>query len=113
MTGGTLPALSWREIMIYAHQGLDAKPPYGVAPAPPVAAVAATAPAPAGKAANGVVEAAPRAIGLSARSTRIMLEIGEFAHTARRRMAASEGPTDGTVQANAGPTLMHAGAFAP
>ena len=35
MTGGTLPAQSWHEIMVYAHQGLDPKPPYGVAPPPP------------------------------------------------------------------------------
>ena len=35
MTGGTLPAQSWHEIMVYALQGLEPKPPYGVAPAPP------------------------------------------------------------------------------
>ena len=31
MTGGTLPAMTWKEIMVFAHQGLDAKPPFGVA----------------------------------------------------------------------------------
>ena len=40
MTGGTLPALSWRDIMAYAHRNLDPKPPFGVArprrrPSPP------------------------------------------------------------------------------
>ena len=35
MTGGTLPAQTWHDIMAYAHQGLDTKPPYGVAAAPP------------------------------------------------------------------------------
>ncbi len=35
MTGGTLPAQTWKAIMAYAHQGLDIKPPYGVvAPVP-------------------------------------------------------------------------------
>ena len=34
MTGGTLPAESWQAIMAYAHQGLDPKPPFGVAPQP-------------------------------------------------------------------------------
>ena len=34
MTGGTLPAMTWREIMVFAHQGLEPKPPFGVAPPP-------------------------------------------------------------------------------
>src|SRR5271156_5416236 len=39
MTGGTLPALSWKEVMIYAHRDLEPKPPFGVAaPAAPTAA---------------------------------------------------------------------------
>src|SRR5260370_39675414 len=48
MTGGTLPAMTWHDIMLYAHQGLDIKPPYGVAPAakPPEVAAAQPAPAP-------------------------------------------------------------------
>ena len=30
-TGGALPAQTWRDIMAYAHQGLETKPPFGVA----------------------------------------------------------------------------------
>ena len=30
MPGGALPAQTWREIMAYAHQGLETKPPFGV-----------------------------------------------------------------------------------
>ena len=30
MTGGTLPAKTWHEIMAYAHQGIELKNPYGV-----------------------------------------------------------------------------------
>ncbi|HEY8578734.1 MAG TPA: penicillin-binding transpeptidase domain-containing protein, partial [Beijerinckiaceae bacterium] len=39
MTGGSLPARTWREIMDYAHQGVELKNPYGVrdTPAPPPA----------------------------------------------------------------------------
>jgi penicillin-binding protein 1A len=32
MTGGTLPAMAWNEIMSYAHQGVDIKPIPGIAP---------------------------------------------------------------------------------
>jgi penicillin-binding protein 1A len=49
MTGGTLPAMAWHEIMSYAHQGLEIKPILGVAPfdnpAGGVAAVVANRPA--------------------------------------------------------------------
>ena len=34
MTGGTLPAMTWQEIMAYAHQGIELKPLPGIA-APP------------------------------------------------------------------------------
>src|SRR5437660_1352357 len=43
MTGGSLPAMTWHEIMAYAHQGIEIKPPPGLgsqaptAPAPRVA----------------------------------------------------------------------------
>jgi penicillin-binding protein 1A len=32
MTGGTLPAMTWHEIMSYAHQGVEIKPIPGLAP---------------------------------------------------------------------------------
>ena len=35
LTGGILPAMTWREIMVFAHRGLELKPPFGVAPPPP------------------------------------------------------------------------------
>ena len=46
MTGGSLPAMTWRQIMAYAHQGIEVKPIPGVAPGPtPAAAAVAAAPA--------------------------------------------------------------------
>ena len=36
MTGGRCPRMTWQEIMVFAHQGLETKPPFGVA-APPAA----------------------------------------------------------------------------
>jgi penicillin-binding protein 1A len=34
MTGGSLPARTWKEIMAFAHQGIELKNPYGVTDAP-------------------------------------------------------------------------------
>ena len=50
MTGGTLPAQTWGQIMAYAHQGIELKPLIGAAPTPPPPrsqAMVAAAPAPA------------------------------------------------------------------
>jgi penicillin-binding protein 1A len=43
MTGGTLPASTWREVMAYAHQGIELKPLPG-RPVPEIAAPQQTAP---------------------------------------------------------------------
>ncbi|WP_084143712.1 transglycosylase domain-containing protein [Methylocapsa acidiphila] len=45
MTGGSLPAGTWHEVMAYAHQGIDLKPLPG-RPAPTVAHAEPSAPAP-------------------------------------------------------------------
>ncbi|PZO00253.1 MAG: penicillin-binding protein [Hyphomicrobiales bacterium] len=46
MTGGSLPAMTFKEIMQFAHQGLELKPIPGVAPPDPKAATIARANAP-------------------------------------------------------------------
>jgi len=79
MQGGALPAQTWREIMTYAHQGLETKPPFGVPPA----ANAQIATAPTARAGAGIVEA-PRQIGLSPKSAHIILEIGDYARSAEK-----------------------------
>ncbi len=38
MTGGSLPAMTWKDIMVYAHQGIELRPLPGVAPQVPQAA---------------------------------------------------------------------------
>jgi penicillin-binding protein 1A len=35
MTGGTLPALLWHNVMTYAHQGIELRPLTGLPPIPP------------------------------------------------------------------------------
>jgi penicillin-binding protein 1A len=112
MTGGTLPAESWRQIMAYAHQGLETKPPFGVA-APAPGAVAQIAAAPVAKTSGGIIELTPRPVGLAPRSTQIILEIGELARSARSRLATSDPPIAGSTQANAGPTVIRGGVLAP
>jgi len=110
MTGGELPAQSWKQIMAYAHQGLETKPPFGVA-APAPGAVAQISSAPVAKTGAGIVEVTPR--GLAPRSTQIILEIGELARTARNRLAASDPAVVRSTQANAGPTIVRGGVLAP
>lgn len=45
LTGGSLPARTWKAVMEYAHEGIELKNPYGVQSAPaPAAAVASAAP---------------------------------------------------------------------
>jgi len=83
MTGGTLPAMSWHDIMVFAHQGLDPKPPFGV-PAPPPASAAAVADA--AKAAPA--GASPQRIGLSPSATKAIRDIGDLAQEALKN-----GPT--------------------
>jgi penicillin-binding protein 1A len=111
MTGGTLPAQSWREIMLYAHQGLDVKPPYGVAPGPAKAPETAAA-----EPTKGGAEAAPpRNAGLSPRAAQIITEIGDLARGDRSQSAEGIGPTSFAAQTGpvAGISSLSAGAVRP
>ncbi len=83
MTGGTLPAASWREIMAYAHRSLDVRPPYGVPPAPPAPAVADS------KAGAAAQEAPARPPTLPARSLGALADIEALTREARERSASA------------------------
>jgi penicillin-binding protein 1A len=83
MTGGTLPAESWHDIMAYAHKGIEPKPPFGVAPQP---LVAGAAPAKAAEA-----DSAPRETGLNVRSADAIRQIAAFAGSLREKTADIEG----------------------
>jgi penicillin-binding protein 1A len=97
MTGGTLPAMTWREIMAFAHQSLEPKPPFGVAPAP-AAPPAAPAAGPVAKAAPAAAEPSPQLIGLSPRATKAILDIGDLA-----REALKSGQTSAASEAERAP----------
>ena len=99
MTGGTLPAQTWREIMAFAHQGLEAKPPFGVvAPAPAPGGPAAVA---AGVTTPGSAEATPPVVALSPRATKAILDIGDLASKRRRAVRRWPSPRRGLRRAQA------------
>jgi len=80
MTGGTLPAQAWQEIMAYAHQGIELKPLVGPAttatpPRPEAAPVAGAAPPP-----------PPRPTLLTKNGADILIRIERLMDDARRAM---------------------------
>jgi penicillin-binding protein 1A len=88
LTGGILPAMTWREIMVFAHRGLEPKPPFGVA-TPPPAANSPAAPAQAKTAPDA--GAAPPPIALSPAAARAIVDIRELARSALSRLSVSTG----------------------
>jgi penicillin-binding protein 1A len=93
MTGGSLPAMTWHEIMAYAHQGVELKPIPGVAPGPtptpPPAAVAAEDAAKTG-------DVAPRPTLLTRRAADVLLRVEHMMDDATRALASTPGTTPGS-----------------
>jgi penicillin-binding protein 1A len=86
MTGGSLPAMTWHQIMAYAHQGIDLKPIPGVAPGP-------TPPAPQIAAKNEPTPEAPvRPATLTKRTTDVLLRLERMMDSASRTLGASAEP---------------------
>ena len=87
MTGGSLPAMTWHEIMAYAHQGIEVKNLPGLPPAkasPSAAAVAEN------KGAGS--EQALRPTLLTKRGADILQGLEHRLENASRAMASSPGP---------------------
>ena len=81
MTGGSLPGMTWRQIMAYAHQGIEIKPLPGVAPGPTGAAPqVAAAPA------TGARPAQPRPTMLTKRSIEVLLRVERMMDNATRTL---------------------------
>ena len=93
MTGGTLPARTWHEIMAYAHQGIELKNPYGITDTPPPisSSVAASKP--------GELGAPQRPATLSRRSNEAIMGIEEMIRAAAsdKKRADGLGPPRGNV----------------
>jgi penicillin-binding protein 1A len=80
MTGGSLPAMTWHEIMEYAHQGIELKNLPGLPPNP-----APTAPV----AQNGAKGDAVRPAMLTYRGAQVLVRVERMMEDARRALAAA------------------------
>ncbi|MGB3282975.1 MAG: penicillin-binding protein, partial [Methylovirgula sp.] len=82
MTGGSLPAATWHEIMQYAHQGIDLKPlPGDQQPTVPPATPPATP--------NVAANAPQRPPSLSRRSADVLATIEETAKSIESQRVAN------------------------
>jgi penicillin-binding protein 1A len=91
MTGGSLPAQTWHEIMAYAHQGIELKPIPGVGGAPTARAVAAAE----NKKESAPVEGA-RPSMLTRRGTEALLRVEHLMDDATRALTVSRDPSKTT-----------------
>jgi penicillin-binding protein 1A len=83
MTGGSLPAMTWHDIMAYAHQGIELKNIPGVAPG----STPASAPAVAEAAGGG--EVAPRPALLTRRAAAVLTRVERLMEDATRALAST------------------------
>jgi penicillin-binding protein 1A len=89
MTGGSLPAMTWHNIMAYAHQGVEIKPLPGVSgPTPPAPQVAASS-------ASGSSPAQPRPTMLTKRSIEVLLRVERMMENATAALATASAPQRG------------------
>jgi penicillin-binding protein 1A len=86
MTGGSLPAQTWHDIMAYAHQGIELKQIPGLAPQAP------TAPQPRVAEAAGSGPDAPRPPVLTRRATDVLVRVERLMDDATRALAARVEP---------------------
>jgi len=94
MTGGSLPAMTWRETMAYAHQGIELKNIPGVAPNPSNVAPAdlVAEGAPSGN------DALPRPALLTAKGSQVLQRIERMMEdTARKPLPAAAEQIPGRV----------------
>jgi len=86
MTGGSLPAMTWHDIMAYAHQGIELKNIPGVAPGPTPPASAAVA-----ETTATATEVAPRPALLTKRAADILQRVERMMEDATRTLAGTPG----------------------
>jgi penicillin-binding protein 1A len=93
MTGGSLPGMTWHNIMAYAHQGVEIKPLPGVSGPAPSAPQVATAPT------SGPNAGQPRPTMLTKRSIEVLLRVERMMETATRALATASTPQRGAAVA--------------
>jgi penicillin-binding protein 1A len=89
MTGGSLPAQTWHDIMIYAHQGIEINPIPGVQPSAPAAPRNLVAD---NQRRNG--QTAQRPSVLTKRGADILVRLERIMDDATRALAARESSSD-------------------
>jgi penicillin-binding protein 1A len=87
MTGGALPAMTWREIMTYAHQGIEIKQIPGVTAPPPKTARANAAVA-------SKTDSSQRPALLTKRGADVLVRVERLMDDATRALAAREGASN-------------------
>jgi penicillin-binding protein 1A len=103
MTGGTLPAMTWHEVMAVAHQNVEIKPIPGLEGPGAGAAQAAKGAAPGGFASVNATGSIPGT--LSRRSFEVIGGLGDLFRTVERPTSGSVGFTEPTrAAANAAPS---------
>jgi penicillin-binding protein 1A len=106
MTGGSLPAMTWHEIMAYAHQGIEIKPLSGLGGSthPREPAVSDASPN----------EGIPRPVQLSRRSADVLVRLERRLENASRALvtAPPAGPQRGAASERDG-TVASADRSAP
>src|SRR6202011_3489863 len=103
MTGGSLPAMTWHEIMAYAHQGIELKNLPGLPPAPASSQVAA--------AEGESSQLPPRPATLTRRGAEVLTRLEHLMENARRGLASgTAGATPGAPAGGA--ALPHPEEFA-
>jgi penicillin-binding protein 1A len=107
MTGGSLPAMTWHEIMVYAHQGVELKAIPGVAPGPtptPPQALVSDNESPSGN-------TPPRPTLLTRRAADVLFRVERLMDDATRALAGTPGSPSGSVDRRAA-ILPRPGTFA-
>ena len=108
MTGGSLPAMTWRQIMAYAHQGIEVKNIPGVPAGPTPAAPQVASASAAGERACGSVPPCSRRRSIDVllrvermmeNATRALAEV--LRHAARRRGCARPTPSRSAAERRA------------
>ncbi len=84
MTGGSLPAMTWREIMVFAHQGVELKPIPGLSPGSGRAVVAE------GRKDGASEIAAGRPSALTRRGAEALVRVERLMDDATRALAARD-----------------------
>ncbi|MBN8920198.1 MAG: PBP1A family penicillin-binding protein, partial [Rhizobiales bacterium] len=91
MTGGSLPAMTWRQVMAYAHQGVEIKPIPGVSgPVPPAPVAQGSG--------DKTADAAVRPAVLSRRAVDVLLRMERLLEEAARTEQTAGSPSEPAPQ---------------